>query len=53
MFSQEVDTPVFLLMAREMGPTLVTMGVPHIDFTADSQQGFEKLDRALRRKGLI
>lgn len=53
MFSEEVGTPVFLLMARQMGPTLVTAGIPYIDFTKDEQRGFDKLDRELRRKGLI
>jgi hypothetical protein len=53
LFSEEVGTPVFLLMAREMGPTLVTAGIPYIDFTKDEQGGFDKLDRELRRKGLI
>lgn len=53
MFSEEVGTPVFLLMAREMGPTLVTAGIPYIDFTHDESAGYAKLDRELRRKGLI
>lgn len=53
MFSEDVGTPVFLLMAREMGPTLVTAGIPYIDFTHDEAAGYAKLDRELRRKGLI
>ncbi len=53
MFSEQVGTPVFLLMAREMGPTLVIAGVPYIDFVRDPEGGFAKLDRELRRKGLI
>lgn len=53
MFSEEVGVPVFLLMARHMGPTLVTAGIPYIDFTRDDPQGFERLDRELSRKGLI
>lgn len=53
MFSEDVGVPVFLLMARHMGPTLVTAGIPYIDFTRDDQQGFERLDRELSRKGLI
>lgn len=53
MFSEEVGVPVFLLMARPMGPTLVTAGIPYIDFTRDEQQGFQRLDRELARKGLI
>jgi hypothetical protein len=53
LFSEEVGTPVFLLMAREMGPTLVTAGIAYIDFTRSKQSGYDKLDRELRRKGLI
>ena len=53
MFSEEVGVPVFLLLARHMGPTLVTAGIPYIDFTRDDQQGFERLSRELTRKGLI
>jgi hypothetical protein len=53
MFSEDVNVPVFLLMAQPMGPTLVTAGIPYIDFTRDETQGFERLDRELRRKGLI
>jgi hypothetical protein len=53
MFSEEVGVPVFLLMAQQMGPTLVTAGIPYIDFTRDEGQGFERLDRELKRKGLI
>jgi hypothetical protein len=53
MFSEEVGVPVFLLMAQHMGPTLVTAGIPYIDFTNDNNQGFERLDRELKRKGLI
>ena len=53
LFSEQVGTPVFLLMAREMGATLVTAGVPYIDFVHNSEKGFEKLDKELRRKGLI
>lgn len=53
LFSEDVGTPVFLLMAEEMGPTLVTAGIPYIDFVKDRDKGFEKLDRELKRKGLI
>lgn len=52
LFSVEVDTPVFLLKARELGPTLVIAGVPFIDFVKDKDEGFHKLDRELKRKGL-
>lgn len=53
LFSEQVGTPVFLLMARMMEPTLVIAGVPYIDFTTNEAKGFERLDRELRRKGLI
>lgn len=53
LFSQEVGVPVFLLMARDMGPTLVTQGYTYIDFSRDISSGYTKLDKELRRKGLI
>ena len=52
LFSEEINTPVFLLKAKELGPTLVIAGIPYIDFTKDTQRGFEKLARELQRKGL-
>jgi hypothetical protein len=53
MFSEEVGTPIFLLKVQAMEPTLVTAGIPYIDFTRDEQKGFDKLDNELRRKGLL
>ncbi len=53
LFSEEVGTPVFLVMARPTPPTLVIAGVPYIDFTQSAEAGFAKLDRELRKKGLI
>lgn len=53
LFAEDIGKPVFLLMVRDMGPTLVTAGIPYIDFVSDHEQGFDKLDRELRRKGLI
>jgi len=52
MFSSEVGTPVFLLRAKKIGPTLVIAGVPYIDFVEDRFSGFKNLDRELNRKGL-
>jgi hypothetical protein len=52
LFSEEINTPVFLLKAKELGPTIVIAGMPYIDFTKDTQRGFEKLARELQRKGL-
>lgn len=51
-FSKEVGTPVFLLKFHELGPTLALSGLTHIDFTRAQQDGFSKLDRELKRKGL-
>ena len=51
-FSVEVGVPVFLIKAREMGPTLVIAGIPYIDFTQDMEEGFNKLDKELKRKKL-
>ena len=51
-FSEEVGTPVFLLRAKQIGPTLAIAGVPYIDFTDDAENGFQKLDRELKRKKL-
>lgn len=53
LYSDEVGTPVFLLKVSDMEPTLVTAGIPYIDFTRDETKGFERLDNELRRKGLI
>mgnify|MGYP002713111096 CR=1 FL=1 len=53
LFSQDVDTPVFLLRAKEMEPTLLTAGVPYIDFVDNKIGGFEKLELELKRKGLL
>jgi len=51
-FSQEVGIPVFLLRAKEIGPTLPIAGVPYIDFVVDRKRGYDKLDRELKRKNL-
>lgn len=51
-FSEESHIPVFLLMVKEIGPTLAVAGSPYIDFTRDAKRGFEKLDKELKRKGL-
>ena len=52
LFSEEVNTPVFLLKAREPGPTLVIAGMPFIDFTESGTIGLEALANELQRKGL-
>jgi hypothetical protein len=35
-----------------MRPSLAVAGIPYIDFVSDADQGFVKLDRELKRKGL-
>lgn len=51
-FSQEVNTPVFLLKAKELGPTLAIAGMTYIDFTKSLQAGYVKLNKELNRKKL-
>lgn len=51
-FSEEVKTPVFLLKAKEMSPTLAIAGLTFIDFTKSNEDGYKKLDRELKRKGI-
>jgi hypothetical protein len=53
LYSREVNVPVFLLMARPMEPSIVIAGLPYIDFTRDQDEGFDRLDRELKRRGLI
>ncbi len=52
LFSEEVNTPVFLLKTKELGPTLVIAGMPYIDFIKSRNIGFDKLAKELQRKGL-
>lgn len=52
LYSEEIGVPVFLLRAQEMEPTLLVAGVPFIDFVADKESGFSRLERELRRRGL-
>jgi len=51
-FSWEVGTPVFLLKVKDPGPTLAISGLTYIDFIVGRQNGFEKLNEEMRRKGL-
>lgn len=51
-FSEEVGTPVFLLKAKHISPTLAIAGMTHIDFTKNTEKGFQKLNRELKRKKL-
>lgn len=51
-FSEQIGVPVFLLKARELGPTLAIAGRPYIDFVDSLDEGLLELDRELKRKGL-
>ncbi len=51
-FSKEVGTPVFVLRARDPGPTLALSGLSFIDFMRDRALGFARLETELKRKGL-
>ncbi|OQY01109.1 MAG: hypothetical protein B6I26_05800 [Desulfobacteraceae bacterium 4572_130] len=51
-FSQEVHTPVFLLKAKNIRPTLAIAGMTYIDFIKNKNKGFEKLHRELIKKKL-
>jgi hypothetical protein len=51
-FSEEAGVPVFLLKAKEMGPSLAIAGIPYIDFVNNEQTGFLKLAKELAKKGL-
>jgi hypothetical protein len=52
LFSEQVNTPVFLLKTNEIGPTLAIADMTPIDFTRDAESGFSKLKRELERRGL-
>ena len=52
LFSEEVKTPVLLLLAKPMPPSLATQGTPYIDFITSTSSGIERLHRELKRKGL-
>jgi len=51
-FSEEVGTPVFLIKAKKLGPTLAIAGMLYIDFTENMEAGFQKLNKELKRKNL-
>jgi len=52
LYAEESQVPTFLLMARQMKPSLLTVGLTYIDFTHDQKKSFGKLERELRRKQL-
>ena len=51
-FSNDVETPVFLLRLKDPGPTLALAGLTFIDFTQSRAEGFEKLANEMLSVGL-
>lgn len=51
-FAKEAGKPVFLLKAKELGPTLAIAGEHFVDFHKDENKGFQRLARELKRRGL-
>jgi hypothetical protein len=51
-FSEKVGTPVFLIIIRDPGPTLLIAGMTYIDFKENQQNGFLKLDAEMKKRGL-
>ena len=51
-YAIEIKKPVFLLRFGEMGATLLTTGIPYIDFIRDKEEGFSKLARELGKRNL-
>lgn len=51
-FSNEVETPVFLLRLQDPGPTLALAGLTFIDFTQSQVEGFERLADQMLEVGL-
>jgi hypothetical protein len=51
-FSKEINTPVFILKAKELGPTLILSGLTFIDFTTSHEIGFERLAKEMEEVGL-
>jgi hypothetical protein len=52
LFSEEIGTPVILLRAKSLPPTLAVQGIPYIDFVPGVAVGIERLHKELKRKGL-
>lgn len=51
-FSNDVETPVFLLRLKDPGPTLALAGRTFIDFTQSQAEGFQKLADEMLDVGL-
>ena len=51
-YSNDVGVPVFLLRFEDMEPSLVTAGIPYIDFSTSHDEGFSKLEVEFKRKNL-
>lgn len=50
-FSKEIGTPVFILKAKSLGPTLALAGLTFIDFTTSKATGFSQLAEEMEIAG--
>ena len=53
LFSEQISKTNFVLIARQVGATLLYADKTFIEFFNNEEKGFEILDKALRREGLI
>lgn len=53
LFSEQLSKTNFVLIAHQVGATLLFADRTFIEFFANEEKGFETLDKALRREGLI
>lgn len=53
LFSEQIGKTNFVCIVRDVGPTLLFADKTFIEFFHDEEAGFDKLDKALRRAGLI
>jgi len=52
LFSEDIRKPIFLLKAKPLEPTLLIAGSSFIDFTENSEHGYDELNRELQARGL-
>jgi len=53
LFSEQISKTNFVCIIRDVGPTLLYADKTFIEFFNDEEKGFDILDKALRRAGLI
>lgn len=53
LFSEQISKTNFVCIVRDVGPTLLYADKTFIEFFNDEEKGFDTLDKALRREGLI